>query len=217
MALAGSIRANLAAMFSPTVIPAHTAVTGRVQTPGDVVLEGRVEGDIKSEGCVTVQTNGACVASIEARAAQIYGEVIGNIVCTESVHVAASARVVGDIQAPNVEVHGSATVDGRVDLLPPDPRAPTIQRLPLRPRGRVARPAVPSVEAASPVPPLAEADSDFDDIETHDARGLEATTERRTVEEETAPTAPEKLGARRPVPKPKRPRGRVRMSSRKTQ
>jgi cytoskeletal protein CcmA (bactofilin family) len=125
--------------LAPAVIPAHATVTGAIDTPGDVTLEGRLEGELRAGGAVTVAANATCMASVFARSLVIYGELIGNAVCTETIRVAAGARAVGDLRAPDVEVDSASEVDGRVDLLPPEPRSPELTRLEASRRG----PALP--------------------------------------------------------------------------
>ncbi len=130
--------------MSHTVIPAHATVDGLIDTPGDVTIEGRVEGEVRAGGTVTIAAGATCKASVLSGAALIYGELIGNAVCTETIEVAQGARVVGNLRAPNVAVAAHCEVDGRVDLLPPEPQTPTMEvsfrrslpRMP-RPVGRV--------------------------------------------------------------------------------
>ena len=178
--------------MSLTVIPAHATVDGIIDTPGDVTIEGRVEGGVRAGGTVTIAAGAACRASVLSRAAVIYGELIGNAVCTETIEVARGARVVGDLRAPNVAVAAGCDVDGRVDLLPPKPGG---RRLPLQPG------AVPTARAPTPVPratPMAP--PEFEDL----------TTRERTSElSDMTPTM--EVSFRRSVPRMPRPVGRVRM------
>jgi len=100
---------------STTLIANRTRVGGRVETDGDVVVEGRVEGSVFAAGRVTIAEAGVAIAQIEATRAEIDGVVIGDVVCTERIHVASGARVVGDLRAPDVTIANGAIVDGKVD------------------------------------------------------------------------------------------------------
>ena len=191
--------------FAPTVVPPQATIDGDIDTPGDVTVQGRVEGTIQSGGTVTVIADATCVASVVARGATIHGELIGNVVCTDVIRVGPGARVVGDLRAPEVEIDGDATVDGRVDLLAPEPRTAPLRRLPLTARGNApTRPVEPpeSPEVGEPPP-------DFDQVKTHDAGDVEATRERGL--DTNVPTA-ELRAPRRTVPRAPRPRGRVRVA-----
>ncbi len=184
--------------MSLTVIPAHATVDGLIDTPGDVIIEGRVEGDVKAGGTVTIAAAATCKASVLCRGVLIYGELIGNAVCTETIEVARGARVVGDLRAPNVAVAAGCEVDGRVDLLPPEPGG---HRLPLQPG------AVPTARAPTPVPEATlEATQEFEDLATR-----EHTNE---ISEQTPAIDASEVSFRRPVPRMPRPAGRGRMTQR---
>jgi cytoskeletal protein CcmA (bactofilin family) len=145
-----------------TVIPAQTRIEGRIETQGDLVIEGRCDGELAVDGTLTVAAGASCHAAIRARVALIRGEVIGGVVCSEAIDVGAGARVVGDLRAPDIAVDGAARVEGRVDLLAPAPRGSTSRRVPIAVRGPTARIAVvadpsnggaePATTGARPIP-----------------------------------------------------------------
>jgi cytoskeletal protein CcmA (bactofilin family) len=144
---------------SPTVIPVETRVEGRISTALDLRIEGRCDGHVEVGGTLTVATGASVRAELRAQAAEIYGEVIGNIICTDRILVARGARVVGDLRAPDIEVDGGAEVDGRLSLLPPAPRETAGKRVRLSARGApLRRPAAPPrpegalADAAAPAP-----------------------------------------------------------------
>lgn len=127
----------------PTVIPAHTRVDGRIETQADLIVEGRCDGRIDAGGTVRVVTNAVCKASVQARVAEIHGEVIGDVVCTKAIVVATGARVVGNLRAPEVSVDSGCEVDGKIDLLEPAPDQASIRRVPVRTRGAAPRRPAP--------------------------------------------------------------------------
>ena len=131
------------------VIPRETRVDGLIETPGDLVVEGRVDGRIQVGGTLTVAQGATCRASVRARSAHVYGEVIGDLVCSAAIAIAAGGRVVGDLRAPEIEVDAAAEVDGRVDLLAPAPASAPVRRVTLRGRG-------PGVRRPSPPLPVTE-------------------------------------------------------------
>jgi cytoskeletal protein CcmA (bactofilin family) len=140
--------------MTTTLIAKRTRVGGRIETEGDVMVDGRVEGTILAAGCVTVGLTGVAVSEIQAGRAVVLGIVIGNISAGERVDVAANARIVGDVRAPVVSVAPSGMIEGRIDRLdrptpPLDPSttsASQSQRPTLRIRGApVVRPARPDL------------------------------------------------------------------------
>jgi cytoskeletal protein CcmA (bactofilin family) len=127
------------------VIPRATRIDGLIETPHDLVVEGRVDGRIQVGGTLTVLPGATCRASVRARAARVSGEVIGDVVCSATIAVTAGGRVVGDLRAPEIEIDAAAEVDGRVDLLAPAPASVPLRRVPVVARGPAVR---------RPMPPL---------------------------------------------------------------
>ncbi|HTE51149.1 MAG TPA: polymer-forming cytoskeletal protein [Kofleriaceae bacterium] len=125
------------------VIPRGTRVDGLIETTGDLTVEGRADGRIQVGGTLTVAAGATCRASVRARAARVAGEVIGDLVCSSSISVAAGGRVVGDMRAPEIEVDAAAEVDGRVDLLAPAPAAAAVRRVQVTTRGPGLRRPMP--------------------------------------------------------------------------
>jgi cytoskeletal protein CcmA (bactofilin family) len=132
-----------------TLIPRGTRVDGLVETAHDLTVEGQLDGRIEIGGLLLVAAGATCRASVRARSARIAGEVMGDVVCSASIEVLPGGRVVGDLRAPEVEVDAEAFVDGRVDLLPPQPEPSAIQRSRVSARG-------PGVSRPSPPPPVTE-------------------------------------------------------------
>jgi cytoskeletal protein CcmA (bactofilin family) len=125
------------------VVPPGTRVEGLIDCPGDLVIEGECVGQLEVRGTLTVAAGAVCRAGVRARSAQIYGDVIGNILATDWVTVAAAARVVGDIRASDVSVDPAAEIDGTIDLLPPDPDSVELVRATVQERGPALRRPVP--------------------------------------------------------------------------
>lgn len=132
-----------------TLIPRMTRVEGLVETPGDLVVEGRADGRIHIGGTLTVAQGATCRAAVRARAATISGELMGDVICSAAIEVTAGGRVVGDLRAPEIEVDAAAFVDGRVDLLPPPAEQAPVHRAAVAARG-------PGVRRPSPPLPVTE-------------------------------------------------------------
>lgn len=140
--------------MSHAVIASHLRVEGLIHANGDLTVEGRVDGRLAGDGHITIGAGSSCRASVRCPRLTIVGELIGNAVCTESIDVAPGARVVGDLRAPDIQVGANAEVDGRVDVLAPEPREEPVERRAVASRGPgPVRPAPPSFARAIPAPP----------------------------------------------------------------
>lgn len=141
---------------STTVIGENSVVVGRIAGEGDLVIDGRVEGEIDVTGDITVGGTGMVGASLAARNLVISGAVRGDLVARESIRLEDGARVVGDVKAPRIAIAPGALVRGFVSTGPREEtsarteRTKTVAQVPAA-RAAVASPAKPQV-AARPVP-----------------------------------------------------------------
>jgi cytoskeletal protein CcmA (bactofilin family) len=136
-----------------TLVARHARVSGRVETPGSLRIEGRVEGMVRAADRVVIGRTGVAISEIEARFVEIRGVVIGNVSAEVRIDVHEGARVVGDLVAPNVDLDAGATIEGRVDRAVPaepaaePPRAAAgAERQTVRLRHPVRRPTRPDLE-----------------------------------------------------------------------
>jgi cytoskeletal protein CcmA (bactofilin family) len=151
--MAARLHVTVASKMS--VIAKRTRVGGPIETEGDLVVDGRVEGAIRAAGCVTVGPSGVVISDLVVGRAVVIGIVIGSITASERVDVAAGGRVVGDVRAPTVTIVATGAVEGRVEQqgLPPPHTRPTLRIRPSRPEAGIARPPTDPLDAGPPEPP----------------------------------------------------------------
>ncbi len=101
-------------MADPTIIDAGTRIDGRIAGDADVTVHGRVDGEIELTETLTVDDGGFVRGQIGVRQAHIIGAVEGDIVAQERIFLAASARVVGSLEAPAIEIADGARFAGEV-------------------------------------------------------------------------------------------------------
>ncbi|HZU82054.1 MAG TPA: polymer-forming cytoskeletal protein [Polyangiaceae bacterium] len=99
-------------------------VRGRVRGEGDLVIEGRLEGDLSLRGDLTI-AEGAEVASdtLEAHAVTVAGALEGDVTASGAVRLAPGARVRGNIRGTAIAIEDGARYSGRLDFefdLPPE-------------------------------------------------------------------------------------------------
>ena len=78
-------------------------VVGSLRFSDDLLIDGTVEGDISSEGVLSVGQNAVIRAEINTKSVIIHGKVIGNVTVTDRVELKSTAELVGDIQAASLE------------------------------------------------------------------------------------------------------------------
>lgn len=91
-------------------------IKGTVRFQNDLLVDGKIEGEISSDGSLTVAENAHIKAEIKTRSVIIYGKVHGNIIATERVEVKANAELVGDIKAPTLSIEPGAIFVGKSEV-----------------------------------------------------------------------------------------------------
>jgi cytoskeletal protein CcmA (bactofilin family) len=92
------------------------AIVGEVQATGDIVVEGRIDGQLLCEGgVVVIAPSGDVRGSVLARDITVYGRMAGQLIATEIVDIRPTAIVKGDVIARRLVLDDAATFVGRVE------------------------------------------------------------------------------------------------------
>ncbi len=103
----------------PAVIGGSLSVEGTVTGKEDLLVEGRVKGDVSlPENVVTVGSGGVVKARIHAAVIVIEGRVEGDLVGEEQIEIRRSGNVLGNIVAPRVGLEDGAQFKGNIDMSP---------------------------------------------------------------------------------------------------
>ena len=112
------------------VLSSDVEIKGTVKFTNDLVVDGKIEGDITSDGTLTVGENARIKAEIKTAAIIIYGKVHGNLTATDRIEIKSTAEVVGDIKAKTLSIEAGAIFVGKSTIgtptqatAPPQPNA----------------------------------------------------------------------------------------------
>ena len=95
------------------VLSSDVEIKGTVKFTNDLVVDGKIEGQINSDGNLTVGENARLKAEIKTATVVVYGKVHGNITATDRVELKAGAEVVGDIKAKTLAIEAGAIFVGK--------------------------------------------------------------------------------------------------------
>jgi cytoskeletal protein CcmA (bactofilin family) len=104
------------ASTSGTVIGPKSRFSGEISGDEDVVVHGRLEGNIDVARKVTVVASGELKGDIHARSIVVGGRVDGEIRADERAELLASASVQGNVFAPKVVIAEGAQIQGSVAM-----------------------------------------------------------------------------------------------------
>lgn len=110
-----------------TIIGASIKVKGNFQGQGNIIIEGALEGSLKTEANVFIGPQAKVLANIEAQDAIITGEVRGNIRARKYLAIGATAKIFGDLQYAEISIERGAAVNGQLALAGEDKKGDKIK------------------------------------------------------------------------------------------
>ena len=103
---------NVVDSENTTIIREDASFQGKMVFDGNVMVNGKFNGEIISTGELTVGSGGLVEGVIQIGTINIYGEVRGNIKAKQKIVINASAVVKGDIEAPSLVIQDGAVFEG---------------------------------------------------------------------------------------------------------
>ena len=110
---------------TPSIIGTDCTYTGDIQSDGEVQVDGRLDGDVRCSNLV-IGEKGSITGEIIADTVSVLGTVSGQITA-QSVALARTARVLGDITHDSLSVEVGAYVEGRFNRRPDQSAAKAIE------------------------------------------------------------------------------------------
>ncbi len=101
------------------VLNSDVSVVGILHFSDELLVDGSVEGEITSDGVLTVGANATIIAqstnkvAIRTKSAIIHGKVSGDVHVDDLVELASDSELIGDITAARLVVHDGAVFIGR--------------------------------------------------------------------------------------------------------
>jgi len=96
---------------APSIISTGVEIAGNINSPGEIQLDGSIEGDITC-GAFSLGESGAVNGRITAESITIRGRVDGEI-CGVQVRLEKTAQVTGNVTHQTLSVEGGARVSGQ--------------------------------------------------------------------------------------------------------
>lgn len=99
-----------------------STITGALRLSGRSHLDGRVEGEIFSEGELIIGETAHIEANIQGQSVQVFGAIIGDITCTARLELHSGARVRGNISTPSLVIHDGVVFEGSCSMRGSEPQ-----------------------------------------------------------------------------------------------
>ncbi|MFH1427798.1 MAG: polymer-forming cytoskeletal protein [Patescibacteria group bacterium] len=99
-----------------TIIGPSVKVKGNFQGQGNIIVEGMLEGSLKTSGNIFIGDKAIVTASVQAKEAKIGGQINGNVTIKGYLEMAASAKIIGDIECASLSIERGATLNGKCSM-----------------------------------------------------------------------------------------------------
>jgi cytoskeletal protein CcmA (bactofilin family) len=97
-----------------TIIGPTLKVKGNFQGSGDIVVDGILDGSIKTDADIFVGEKAKITATIESQEAIINGHVQGSIKVKKYLAIGSTAKITGDVQCEEISVEKGAVINGQL-------------------------------------------------------------------------------------------------------
>jgi cytoskeletal protein CcmA (bactofilin family) len=130
---------------SKNILTSEVEIKGNLKFTGELLFEGKLDGEIHTEGVLTLGDSAVITGNINAQSVVVRGKVTGNVTAKDKIEIKAKAELFGDIRATKLIIEEGVTYVGKTEVNPnkvsptPPPRTtepPKAPELGVKPPGR---------------------------------------------------------------------------------
>lgn len=103
---------------SKNVLNSDVEVKGTLKFSGELLFDGKVDGDINSDGILTLGDNAVVKGTIDAGSVVVRGKITGNIVAKDKIELKAKTELFGDVRAAKLVIEEGVTFVGKTEVNP---------------------------------------------------------------------------------------------------
>ena len=109
---------SISSTTSKNTLASDVEIKGSIKFQNDLTIDGKVEGEISSQGTVTVGENAEIRGEIKTKSVTVFGKVHGNITVEERCELRSHAVLQGDLKASRLVIEDGATFVGKSEVTP---------------------------------------------------------------------------------------------------
>jgi cytoskeletal protein CcmA (bactofilin family) len=121
------------------VLVSEVEIKGNLKFTGELLFEGKLDGEIQTDGVLTLGDSAVINGNINAQSVVVRGKVTGNINAKEKIEIKSKAELFGDIRATKLIIEEGVAYVGKTEVNP-NKVAPSAPARPAEPP-KVAEPA----------------------------------------------------------------------------
>jgi cytoskeletal protein CcmA (bactofilin family) len=113
---------------SKNVLAADVEIKGNLKFSGELLFEGRLDGEIHSEGSLQLGDSSIINGNINVGSAVVRGKINGNVFAKDKLEIKTKTELFGDVRAAKLTIEEGVTFVGKSEVNPnkvtPAPAAP---------------------------------------------------------------------------------------------
>ena len=98
------------------ILSSDVEIKGSIKFQKELLIDGKVEGDINSDGVLTIGENADIRGEIKTKSITVYGKVHGNITVAERAELKSKCTLQGDLKAARLVIEEGATFIGKSEV-----------------------------------------------------------------------------------------------------
>lgn len=98
------------------ILSSDVEIEGSIKFQKELLIDGKVKGNINSEGVLTVGENANIDGEVKTKSIIVFGKVIGNITVSERCELKSKCTLQGDLKAARLVIEEGATFIGKSEV-----------------------------------------------------------------------------------------------------
>ena len=111
-----SIKKYMAEHSGKDILSSDVEIKGIIKFQKELLIDGKVEGEINSDGVLTIGENADIRGEIKTKSITVYGKVHGNITVGERCELKSRCTLQGDLKAARLVIEEGATFIGKSEV-----------------------------------------------------------------------------------------------------
>jgi cytoskeletal protein CcmA (bactofilin family) len=103
---------------SKNVLSSDVEIKGSLKFSGEMTFEGKLEGEIHSDGILNLGDSAVVNGNIDAQSVVVRGKVNGNVTAKEKIDIKSKTEMFGDIRAAKLVIEEGVTFVGKTEVNP---------------------------------------------------------------------------------------------------
>lgn len=98
------------------ILSSDVEIKGSIKFEKELLIDGKVEGEINSDGVLTIGENAFIKGEIKTKSITVFGKVVGNITVGERCELKSRCTLEGDLKAARLVIEEGATFVGKSEV-----------------------------------------------------------------------------------------------------